>query len=73
RNLMKRRWEKGPAVSSGMLKGVTDRLWKVSDVLGERIFRTRMDLPDCWNRYYERSVSTVGLGRNRHHTLKYAY
>ncbi|HRX52779.1 MAG TPA: hypothetical protein P5571_15530, partial [Candidatus Krumholzibacteria bacterium] len=59
--------------SSGMLKGVTDRLWSVRDVLGERIFRTRMDLPDCWNRYYERSVSTVGLGRNRHHTLKYAY
>ncbi|MCB1150191.1 IS1 family transposase [bacterium] len=73
RNLMKRRWEKGPAVSSGMLKGVTDRLWKVRDVLAERIFRTRMDLPDCWDRYYVRSVSTAGLSRNHRHTLMYAY
>ncbi|MCB1150025.1 hypothetical protein KDK88_00645, partial [bacterium] len=73
RNLMKRRWEKGPAVSSGMLKGVTDRLWSVREVLGERIFRTRVELPEVWARYYERSVSTVGLGRNRRHTLKYAY
>jgi len=73
RNLMKRRWEKGPAVSSGMLKGITDRIWSVRDVLGERIFRTRVDLPKVWARYYERSVSTVGLGSNRHHTLMYAY
>jgi len=73
RNLMKRRWEKGAAVSSGMLKGVTDRLWTVRDVLGERIFRTRVELPRVWAEYYDRAVETVGLRRNRRHRLSYGY
>jgi len=73
RNLMKKRWEKGPAESSGMLKGITDRLWTAADVLGQRIFRTRVELPEVWSRYYDRAVETVGLGANRRHDLKYAY
>jgi len=73
RNLMKRRWEKGKAVSSGMLKGVTDRIWSPFDVLRRRLFRTRIHLPATWDRYYRRMVMTIGLGPQRHHSLTYAF
>ncbi|HRX52656.1 MAG TPA: hypothetical protein P5571_14905, partial [Candidatus Krumholzibacteria bacterium] len=63
----------GPAVSSGMLKGVTDRLWSVRDVFRKRLFRTRIALPGVWGSYYQRSITTVGLGLNLRHTLTYAY
>jgi len=73
RNLIKRRWEKGPPVSSGMLKGLADRLWTVRDVLKGRLFRSLVDLPDMWREYYERAVETVALGANQRHQLSYAY
>jgi len=73
RNLVKKRWEKGEAESSGMLKGITDRLWTVEDVLSERLFPTRIELPEVWNRYYKRLVTTIGLERQRNHSLKYAF
>ncbi len=73
RNLVKRRWEKGPEVSSGMLKGVTKRMWSIRDVLKERLFRTRVTLRGTWAEYYGREVTTVGLGANRTHRLSYAY
>ena len=73
RNVIKRRWENGKPVSSGMLKGVTDRILSVRDVLAERLFRTRVELPDAWSRYYDRAVETAALGTNRHHELTYAY
>jgi len=72
RNLIKWRWEKGPPESSGMLKGLTRRLWGVRDVLQGRIFRTRVELPEVWGRYYERAVETVALKANRRHELTYA-
>ncbi len=73
RNMMKRRREKGPAVSSGMLKGLADRLWSVGDLLKERLFRTRVTLPETWECYYDGRVETVSLERNRVHELSYAY
>jgi hypothetical protein len=42
-------------------------------VLRERLFRTRIDLPESWNRYYEGGVKTAALAVNRRHELKYAY
>ncbi len=73
KNLVKRRWEKGPPVSSGMLKGVVDRMWTVMDVLRERLFRSRVDVPDVWAKYYDRAVLTVGFTVNQRHCLSYAY
>jgi hypothetical protein len=73
RNTMKRRWENGEAVSSGMLKGVTDRLLSVNDILSERLFRTRIELPETLRQYYDRAVETVALGANRQHELTYSY
>jgi len=72
-NYVKRRWEKGPAVSSAMLKGLTDRLLSVRDILTRRIFREHVALSPTWERYYDRRVVTPALGVNRTHTLSYAY
>ena len=73
RNVIKRRWETGPPQSPAMLKGLTDRLLGVRDVLKERLFRTRIGLSEVWGRYYERAVETAALGVNRMHELTYAY
>ena len=73
RNNLKRRWEKGPPITSAMLKGVADRMLTVRDVLKRRLFRTRAALPPAWSRYYDRAVETVALEINSKHALKYAY
>jgi hypothetical protein len=73
RNYVKRRWEKGPPVSSAMEKGLTERLIRVKDILKKRYFRGHEVLPSVWSRYYDRTVATPALGVNRTHTLSYAY
>jgi transposase-like protein len=73
RNAIKRRWENGVAVSSAMLKGVTDRLLIVRDLLSVRLFRTRIELPETWGRYYDRTIQTAALSKNSRHVLTYAY
>ena len=73
RNYVKRRWENGPAESSAMLKGLVSRLLKSRDILAGRLFRGHTTLPECWSRYYDRTVATPALGVNRLHTLTYAY
>jgi len=73
RNVIKKRWENGPPESPAMLKGLTDRLFTVADVLNERLFRTRIELPEVWAKYYNRGVQTPALGVNRRHDLTYAY
>ncbi len=73
RNVIKRRWEKGPPESPAMLKGLVDRLLTPFDVLKDRIFRTRVKLSEVWGKYYDRDVVTPALGKNRRHELSYAY
>ena len=73
RNSIKRRWEKGPPISSAMLKGLTTRLLDTDDLLAERFFRTRVELPGKWSDYYDRRIQTRALGVNCLHTLTYAY
>jgi len=73
RNAIKRRWENGATTSSAMIKGVARRLLSVRDVLANRLFRTRVELPDVWERYYDRVIETVALGVNKQHELRYAY
>jgi transposase-like protein len=72
RNYVKRRGEKGPAVTPGMLKGLTERPLAVREILKERLFPTRVSLPDRWRNYYWGRVSTRPLENNRLHELKYA-
>ncbi len=73
RNVIKRRWEKGAPESPAMLKGLVSRLLSVEDVLEKRLFRTRVELSEVWERYYDRMVVTTALGVNRRHELTYAY
>jgi transposase-like protein len=73
RNNVKRRWENGDAVTPAMLRGAAERVLTVRDILRERLFRTRIELPECWSRYYERGVETAALPVNRRHRLKYAF
>jgi hypothetical protein len=56
-----------------MLKGVTDRLLTVGDVLRERLFPGRVPLPPRWQRYYRGEVETRALSRNARHELRYAF
>ncbi|NTV04757.1 hypothetical protein HGA89_07635, partial [bacterium] len=73
RNNVKRRWENGEAVTPAMLRGAAERVLTARDILKERLFRTRIDLPESWNRYYRREVETAALAVNRRHELKYAF
>jgi hypothetical protein len=73
RNYVKRRWEKGPDVSSAMLEGLVPRRLSIEDLLRHRLFPGHVTLPPRWRRYYERRVETAALGANRLHTLTYAY
>jgi transposase-like protein len=73
RNNVKRRWENGRPVTPAMLRGATERVLSVRDILEERLFRTRIELPERWSRYYERGIETAALAVNRRHGLKYAF
>ena len=74
RNYMKGRREKERgSPSPAMAKGICDHRLTVQEVLSGRIFRTRMDLPPRWAEYYDRTVETVALAKNRKHELSYAY
>jgi hypothetical protein len=74
RNYMKGRREKvrgspTPAMERDML----DQPLELEGLLGQRIFRTRTEMPPRWARYYDRVVETRGLPINKRHELNYAY
>ena len=64
----KDRWSPTPAMERGLL----DSKLSVEDVLMGRIFVGHHELPNSWNNYYWRTVSTRALERERTHTLKFA-
>jgi hypothetical protein len=72
RNCVKRRHEKGPPVSPAMLKGLVKRLLRVPEILAERLFRSRVELPSGWSDTYAGRDETPALGVNRRHRLTYA-
>jgi transposase-like protein len=73
RNWVKWRWEKRCRWTPAMGKGLMDRRLEVKELLGERLFRTRTELPARWAAYYDGAVCTRALTVNRRHQLKYAY
>jgi hypothetical protein len=74
RNYIQRRREKiRGSPTPAMARGMTDRVYTVDDVLGERIFTGHVALPPRWTSYYRRSVMTRALGPQRIHALKYAF
>ncbi len=72
-NYVRSRWVKHGCRSPGMIKGITDRLLTVDDVLEKRIFRTKVKLSERWAQYYEAGIVTRALKRCRRHDLKYAF
>lgn len=72
-NYVRNRWINGVRESTAMLMGLRKGMLRITDVLEERLFRTRQELPRPWDRYYDRDVVTPALGVNRRHTLIYAY
>jgi transposase-like protein len=73
RNYVKLRWEKRCRQTPAMLKGLLEKRLQVADLLRQRLFRTRIELPRRWAEYYDRTVRTAALERNKRHELKYAY
>jgi transposase-like protein len=73
RNWVKWRFEKRCRKTPAMLKGLIDRPLSVLDILSERLFRTRIELPPRWSEYYDGTVLTRALPVNCRHELKYAY
>ncbi len=74
RNYLKGRREKTRgSPTPAMVKGVVDHRLSVREVLKERIFRSKLDLPDRWSKYYDRVVETRPMRTNLRHDLSYAY
>ena len=72
RNLVKRRWEKGPPESPAMLKGLADHHCKAAELLAARRYPRRIRLEPAWARVYSGDETTPALGANRAHRLRYA-
>ncbi len=74
RNYMKGRREKQRgSPTPAMVRGMMDAPLEIEKLLEKRLFRTQIDLPPRWSEYYDRTVSTRGLERERRHELTYAY
>jgi len=74
RNYVKGRREKvRGSPTPAMARGMLDRHLDWEEIMNERIFRTRNDLPPRWSEYYDRTVSTRAIENERRHELKYAY
>jgi len=74
RNYMKGRREKQRgSPTPAMARGMASRVLGIDEILRERIFRTRTELPRRWDAYYRRVVETRALERNRTHDLSYAF
>jgi transposase-like protein len=72
-NYGRRRWAKGRHKSPAELRGVSDRMFRVMDVMRDRLFVGRQTLSSRWKQYYDAEIRTRALAINRRHDLKYAY
>ena len=68
-----RREKERGSPTPAMVRGLFGQPVGIEDLLGERLFRTRVGLPPRWAQYYNGSVRTRALGRQRTHELKFAY
>jgi hypothetical protein len=57
-----------PAMRLGLAEGPRS----LKRILSERLFPSRVRLPETWVRYYRREVDTPGLANPRRHALKLA-
>ena len=58
--------------SPAMRLGLTDHRWTVEEVLGERLFPSRVPLPARWADYYWRRIRTRRVANGRRHAKRFA-
>lgn len=73
RNYCKSFSEKKQDATPAMALGLTERRLGPGDILSSRLLPWRIGLPERWQLYYRRMVSTGPLGPSRPHDLKLAY
>ena len=73
RNFMKSFSEKAHDQSPAQRLGLMAGKLRVSGLLRERLFVSRIGLPERWMCYYRRLVRTRQIGEGRRHDLKYAF
>jgi hypothetical protein len=75
RNFVKLRSERKPRppVTPAMKRGIAKAPWSWTQVLAQRLFATRTNLPTAWQEIYDRLWVTPAAGRNRPHNLLRAY
>jgi hypothetical protein len=55
-----------------MRLGIADHKVGVDELLKERYFPSRIELPKRWQEYYAKTVITRAIPKGRKHELKYA-
>jgi transposase-like protein len=73
RNFIKPFSERHGGGTPAMRLGLRPQALSVAQVLGQRLFPSRVALPQPWNDYYRRQVSTPGIRHPRNHTLARAF
>jgi hypothetical protein len=71
-NFVKAVSEKRPGVTPAMRLGICEEPLSLRQILGKRLFRSRMALPEVWRRYYERRVVTRRIPHSRPHVRVFA-
>jgi transposase-like protein len=74
RNLIKGRSERRPdPTTPAMWLGLTDAPWDWKRLLAQRLFPSRLRVPDSWMRIYRRDWITPAVGKNQRHRLVHAF
>jgi hypothetical protein len=58
--------------SPAMRLKLTDRLFTVPEILKQRLFPSRIPLPERWRGYYQKEIQTRAIPKGTTHRLKYA-
>ena len=72
RNYVKAFSERKRDATPAMRLGICEARWRVSEVLGRRLFPGRVPLPQRWERYYWRQVVTRRIPHGAGHRRMYA-
>ena len=72
RNWLKWFSERRRTATPAMRAGLATRRLRASDLLAERLFVTRLGLPERWAKYFWRAVPTRRIARCAAHRLRYA-
>jgi hypothetical protein len=65
--------EKKRDATPGQRLGITTTKLPTREVLAARLFPSRVQLPEPWQRYYQRDVLTRCIPHGKRHRLRYAY